>query len=253
MNKKLILWTAAVIITFLTAFVHQRLSPYYPLSGSIAVDGERVTYLFNKIQYGKDTMQVLIRKDIDGLKGNLFWKYEDEDEWKKTQLTESGKFLKAHIKPHKSGAKIEYHSELVYKEKMYDLPPGQNAKVYIAGRRPAAVMYNLYFFLFGGLLLSVRGALEYFNPDDKRRLFPILAAMFFFVASIIFYPFIRSYEMDVINKSIPQIGTLFDTALLLLFIIWFISAVAVSIYKHKIILLIAGILTIVIYQFSNFY
>jgi hypothetical protein len=77
--------------------------------------------------------------------------------------------------------------------------------------------------------------------------------MFFFVAAIIFYPFIRSYELDVISKSIPSVELLFDIPLVLIFLVSFVTSLLVLKFKKKIFLLVSGVLVLLIYQFSSFY
>jgi hypothetical protein len=253
MKEKLILWTAAVILTFLAAFVHQRLSPYYPLSGSLTIGGEKVTYAFSKIHYGREPFRIMIRKDIDGISGELLIRKKGNGDWNKLIMTDEGNFITASVIPPEPGETLEYRAVLNYQGQEYTLPGQRYVPVLFSGKRPSSVMNVLYFFLFGGLLIAVRGGLEYFNARDKRNLFAVLAAIFFFVSSIVFYPFIRSYELDAINKTIPPINSLFDIALLLLFVLWFITAVLVIKFKNKIVLLLAGLLTLVIYQFSKFY
>jgi hypothetical protein len=253
MNKKIILWTAAVIIAFLAAFLHQRTSPYYPVSGSFGIEGERLTYLLQKIHYGNEPFEVLIRTDVSDLTGSVQWRRKEEKEWNYSPLEREGRFLKAEIQPQEPGTEIEYKSSVNYKEQSYEIPAGRTVTAVYAGKRPSSVMNVFYFFLYGGLLISIRGALDYFNPQDKRMLFSLLAAVFFFVASIIFYPFLRSYELGVINKSIPPISLLFDVPLIMIFVLWFISALIILKYKTKIVLLIAGLLTVIIFQFIYFY
>jgi len=253
MNKKIILWTAASIITFLAAFLHQRLSPYYPVSGSIGIEGNRVTYLFPGIHYGKDHLKILVRKDLQDLRGKLKWRTDSSTDWNETIMNDSGKYLSVFIKFPDSAKKMTYYGELIYKTETFRIPATRNVDLVFKGKRPSSVLNVLYFFLFGGLLLSTRGALEFFNADNKKTLFPFLSAVFFFIASIIFYPFIKSYELNAINRSVPPFASLFDAALIIIFLLWVTCTILMLRYKNKILMLAAGILTLIIYQFSDFY
>jgi hypothetical protein len=253
MNKKIILWVAAIVITFLAAFLHQRTGPYYPVSGSIGIEGERLTYMFQKVHYGEEPFRIMMRTDKEDLHGNIKWKKKEDTEWNFSPLRKDGKYLAAEIKPLSAGTEIVYKGVIIHSDKTYEVPFDSNVEASFTGKRPSSVMYVFYFFLFGGLLIAFRGALEYFNPRDKKMLFSILPAMFFFVTSIVFYPFIKSYELDAINKSIPPIGMLFDIPLLAIFLLWFVSSILIFKYKNKILLLVSGILTLIIYQLSNFY
>ncbi len=253
MNKKIILWTAALVLTFLTAFLHQRLSPYYPVSGSIGIEGDKITYLFPKVHYGSDSINILVRKDIAGLQGTLNWRTEGSEQWRKEKLTEQEKYLTVSIKPPPQADTVEYWQELTYNSRSYRIPPYRNVELVFKGKRPASVMNVFYFFLFGGLLLSVRSALEFFNSESRRMLFPLLSTIFFFIASVIFYPFIRSYELNAINRTIPDISSLFDLPLVIIFLLWFLCTLLLYRYKNKILILVTGLAAIIVYQFSSFY
>jgi hypothetical protein len=253
MHKKIILWISAIVVTFLVVFVHQRLSPYYPISGRIEIAGERVTYMFRKIHYGKEPMDILIRTDVSNLEGQLQWRRKDDPEWKDVPLTEEGNFLSAEIIPPPAGTNIEYKVLISHNDLTYQIPPGNVVPAFISGSRPASVMYVFYFFLYGGLLIAVRGALEYFNPEDKKILFSLIPAVFFFITSIVFYPFIKSFEMDAINRYVPPFHSLFDTPLIIIFLLWFVTTIIIFKFNNKMVLLISGILTIIVYQFSGFY
>jgi hypothetical protein len=253
MHKKLILWISAVLITFLTVFLHQRLSVSYPVSGAIGIEGERLTYFFPKIHYGKEPFKIMVRTDKENLDGSIQWKRETDEEWNIAPLKKTGRFLSAEIIPQPAGTEIKYKAVIHYHNRDYEFPGRTTVNAKFVGKRPASVMYALYFFLYGGLLLSARGALEYFNQTDKKVLFSSLAAMFFFVASVVYYPFIRSYELDVINKTIPPIESLFDIPLLIIFLLWFTTAVFVIKFKNKIVLLFSGVLTLILFQLSSLY
>jgi hypothetical protein len=253
MKNKIILWTAAAIVTFLAAFLHQRISPYYPVSGTIGINGEKLTYLFEKIHYGNEPFVVRLRTDVNDISGSVSWRKEGDQDHNLSPFVKEGKYFVSRIEPQPPGSDIKYKAIILNNDNTLDLPPNSEVKASFSGKRPAAVMGVLYFFLYVGLLVSVRGALEYFNPDDKRVLFPLLSTISFFIVSVIFYPFIKSYELGVINKSIPPIGDLFDLPLLIIFLLWFVTAIIILKYKIKVILLVSGILTLIIYQFSNLY
>jgi hypothetical protein len=253
MNKKLILWIAAAIITFLASFLHQRIGPYYPVSGSIGIEGKKVTYFFEKVHYGKDDLIFRIRKDLAGLKGNLIIKKVQQDAWEEIPFSDQGNYLAASFQPLNSGNIIEYKAVLELKGQKYEIPANRKVNLVFLGMRPASVLYVLYFFLFGGLLIAVRGGMEYFNPDDKRILFSVLASMFFFVASIIFYPFIKSYELDVINKNIPSAASLFDIYLISIFVLWIVTTLLIIKTKKKVFMLISSAATLILFQLINLY
>ena len=49
MKQNIILWIAAAIILFVVAYYKTLTSDYYPLSGSFGIEGEKVTFKFDKI------------------------------------------------------------------------------------------------------------------------------------------------------------------------------------------------------------
>ena len=53
MKQSIILWISAILITFLFGYFNSVTNNDFPISGTIGIDGQKVTYKFEKV-YGID-------------------------------------------------------------------------------------------------------------------------------------------------------------------------------------------------------
>ena len=98
MKQTLILWLSAFLITILSCYLENLLSPYYPITGTIGINGKKVSYKFDKIFRGNENYPVLIRTDLSELKGILWWQnISNKSEWNSIQMKAGKEILYAEI------------------------------------------------------------------------------------------------------------------------------------------------------------
>ena len=245
-KQTIILWVSALIITFLTGYLESIFSSDYPITGTIGINGQQVSYKFDKIFRGKDGYTVLIRTDLQDLKGILKWQNEDNKFiWNSVQMISGDGILHAEIPKQSPKTIAEYEVKLIWEDSTYTLP---QCKIQFLGEVPRMIMFLFYFSLLGGLLFSIRTGLEYFNENQKIKKLSLFTVTFFFVLAIAVNPLKKSYELEAINKSVPNITALFDYQSLLLLFIWVVGMVIVFKLKNpKPAVLILSIITILIF------
>jgi hypothetical protein len=266
MKKNIILWLGAIIITFLSGYLHNVTGPDYPVSGSIGVDGKQVTFKFDKTYRGNDGYDVFIRSDVKDIKAFLLWKDDPVNAlsqkhgknhiasaWQKVLMADTGFLIKGKIPPHSPGEKVTYRVELNYHGKQYFLPEDKPVTIEFLGNVNSSIMNIFYFVLFGGLILSVRTGLEAFNDNAHIRMYTIFTLIFFFLYAVCVVPLKRSYELNAINHSVPPLNSIITYQSLSLFIIWIIGLVLIFNFKgNRIIPLFITLLTIIIYIFIRY-
>ncbi len=170
MKQILILWFGAALITFLAGFIQSGLSPYYPITSTFGIEGQKVSYKLEKIYRGNDDYQIKILTDIEGLKGILYWKEKNsKSPWNEIKMTSAPKILEAslpHLAPEKES---EYFIKVFYKDKEYRIPGNRIVTIKFLGKVPTTIMNLDIFFILFGLLLSTRTGLEYFNDKPKTK------------------------------------------------------------------------------------
>jgi hypothetical protein len=263
MKKNIILWVGTLIITFLAGYLHNAAGPYYPVSGTIGVEGKMITFKFDKIYSGNDTYNVLIRSDVKDINAFTLWRDvsvirssglnagdKKLSGWQKEIMTDSGSLLISKIPKHKPLEKIEYRVELNYKGKQYFLPEDKSVGLMFLGHVNPGIMQIFYFVLFGGLVFAVRTGLEIFNDNPRLGLYSIFTLIFFFLYAICIVPLKRTYELNALNHFVPPINSIITYQSVFLFILWIIGLILIFNFKrNKIIPIIISLLTIIIYIF----
>lgn len=255
MKKSLILWIAAAIITFLIGFIQNRTSSEYPISGTIGIEGREVSYHFKKVHREKNDYVLLIRTDLENLKGIIKWRRRDENQaWQTDTMKFSSGNLSVTIPKQEALSEIEYLIYLNYKNQKYFLPKNRTEKILFLGAVPLSINVHYYLTLAVGILLAIRSGLEYFNNKPRLRLYSIFTLISFFSCAMIFAPIKKAYEMGAIGKSVPPINKIFEGWLQALIIIWIMNLILVSYAKlPRKWVLIFSILTVLIFFSQNFF
>lgn len=254
MKQSLILWTSAIVITFLIGFIQNRTSSEYPISGTIGIDGQKVSYLFNTIHRDKNDYKILLRTEIEGLDAVVKWKIADKKtNWQIDTMQCINSNLSAVIPKQAALTQIVYNIVLNQRGREYILPKNGDIKVKFLGAVPASIIIHYYLTLFLGILLAVRAGLEFFNNKPRLRLFSIFTLISFFSCAMIFAPVKKAYEMGIIGKTVPPIGQIFEAWLIILVVLWITNLILISYTKYsKVWIISAAVLTIFIFLLQNY-
>lgn len=248
-KNQIILWIASLIITFLTVYLSNLLDKNYPITSTFGIEGKKVSYRFEQIHYGKDSVNVIIRTDVDDLRGNLIWKSEIDSSWQSSELENSELSLVGKLEALKPFKSYKYFVELHYKNKTYVLPANQKVNLLFYGKIPSMANFLKYFLLYLGLFLAVRTGLEYFNDSKKSKTFALLVVIIFTTLTVLINPLYLTYKFGYINSSVPSIDKLFPLGNIVMTILWILSLVVLFRKpKLKIVSIVAAVLTIIIFS-----
>jgi len=244
----IILWIASFVISFLTIYLSNLLDENYPVTGTFGIEGQKVSYRFEKVHYGKEDFSVVIRTDIDDVSGNLFWKNTSDTIWSSTKLNISDLSLKGKFKSLKPNQITQYYVELNYKDKKYLLPDNQKIDLTFYGKIPVALNVMQFLLLYLGLLLAVRTGLEYFNNSEKSKKLGVLIVIVFLTLTALVNPLYLTYKFGYMNSIVPAINKLFPVSYLLITLLWIVSLIQIfKSKKLKVTSLVSAIITIVIF------
>src|SRR3972149_5155348 len=226
MKQAFILWSGALLLTFLTGYVQSGTSEYYPVTGTSGINGKKVTYKFDKIYKDSGDYKFIIRTDNPDVEGVIKWKKKDGHEWKTIEMKKDTNVLYAKIPRQNAGNKILYYAKLYKDTHTYNLP-GEPVTLLFLGYLPATIGFLSFFTLFGGLLLSFRTGLEFFNENQKIKKLTLFTVSFFFLYTIAVTPLRKSYELNAINNKVVPITDLFDLQSVILFTLWIIAMIVI--------------------------
>ena len=254
MKQSIILWASAIVLTFLIGFIQNRTSSEYPISGTIGIEGQKVSYLFNTIHRNEDDYKILLRSEIEELDAIVKWKIVGKEaNWHIDTMQYNNSNLSSVIPKQTPLTQIVYNIVLKKNNKEYTLPKNEVVNAKFLGPVPTSISIHYFLTLFLGLLLGIRTGLEFFNNKPRLRFFSIFTLISFFSCAMIFAPVKKAYEMGIIGKTIPPIGQIFEGWLIILVVLWITNLILISYTKSKRIwVMVSSALTVLIFLLQNF-
>ncbi|HZW40607.1 MAG TPA: hypothetical protein VFF33_15015 [Ignavibacteriaceae bacterium] len=253
MKNTFILWTASIIITFLVGYFYNITDSKHPISSSLFLGDNKITYKFDKVTSDKN-YKVMIYKDTSKLSGNVLWRLNSPDEWKTIAMKDSDKVLYAYLPEIKPVSKVQYKVLINYDNKTQQLPPQMIVDMKVIGKVDGSTMGLYYFTLFGGMLLAVRSALEYFRNNKNTKKIFLFSIALFFAYFIAVDPLKTTLELAALNNSVPGITQLFHLHPLMILLTSIITMVILFSLKKKVlpINIISAVIIILIFLLVRF-
>ena len=252
LKKQIILYLGTFLITFLAVYIKNLSSEYYPVTSTFGIEGNKISYKLDKIHYGNEPFKVMILTDLKDLKGKLIWKQDDIIN--ANDMSYDNRTISATLPAYKPLTKVDYQVILSYNNKDYKIPRDDSLiSLKFFGEIPTVVKWLHYVLLIEGLFFSIRTGLEIFNENRKSKKFSVTVLSTFIVYGIMINPLKNSYKLGVINKSVPEITSLFDLQAVLFAIIW-IAGILIIFNKNyssagTIIISILTLLNFIIFPF----
>lgn len=252
MKQIFILWLGAAVITYLAGYLNSATGPYYPVTGTIGIEGEKVSFKFDRIIRTNEDYNIFIRSDKTDVTGVLLWKkMNDKNDWHNADIYKDRGILTASIPAQSPLTECEYKAVLMYNDKEYPMPADKKTvTILFLGEVPAAISILYFIFLYGGLLLAIRTGLDFFNENQKIKKLSLFTLIFFSMHALFMNPLKKSFEIGAVNKNVPDISAIFDVQSLLFLILW-IAAVIIffKVKNPRFPSLISGIITIITFLF----
>jgi len=246
-KQKLILWLSAILLAVLLSYFKSVTSPDFPVSGTTAVNGEKITYTFDKLFRGKEDLKISLRTDVNSLNGFVVWHKSNSFKHDTLQLKKEKGFLSCNIPLQKPETVISYRVFVKSKSSIIQIPTGQTLHTKFLGFVPVSISSTLIITLFFGLLLSIRIGLTYFEPQSKSKTFAIFALISFSLYGLFLVPVKRLFELGAVNQAPPQMLEMFSLPDLIFAFIWLMVSVGMFNSKSKIWNAAGAVATVVVY------
>jgi hypothetical protein len=223
-----ILWFSAIVLTFLAGYIHTVTLPDFPISGTIGIDGKRVSYRFERRASIRDTLDIFLRVDHSGLKAETVLMSSDKDSLIiPFEETIPGRLLRARIAVHALPAAINYRVRAFRNTTVFHLPKDcAYIRTYCVPQVPASILSVYYLTLFAGVILALRCGLEYFFTGGLIKKLALLSLVSFSLYGIIVVPVKTFLEKNAMNRAILQPGEMFSLQALAFVMVWGIGTVA---------------------------
>lgn len=254
MKQSVILWTAAIVITFLAGFAQRIKAPDYPVNGTIDMATGEASFSFDRIYSSKKAYRVWLANNCQNLQGVLHWKNMDDTSWHNILMHADSGIIYAEIPAHPPLSKVIYSVELSDKGETFRVPVKSDVTMQFTGRVPSQISMFYFISLFAGLLLAVRTGFEVFKSNPRLRLYTIFTIISFFSFTFLFSTVKKGCELGIIGGTkIAPIADIFSSGPVILFIWWLLAMILIfNIKKPKIYAGIAAAGTIVIFLAGKF-
>lgn len=249
MKQQFILWAGAFVITFVFGFLLRNIDPQKPVTGTVQFGSQNVGYKFDRVYRSNDNYKVMIFSELKDLHADLEYKDSNSGkDWTKVPMAYSDKILTASIPKHPAQSLVDYRVILNYSGEAFIIPKSDGLTIRFLGKVSSQIMVWYYLAIFGGLLLSTRIGLEYFNENEKIKKLSFFAFITFFFYAMLLIPVKKTYELSALGKSVPQITALFSLGGILIIVLWIAGIIGFFNYKNRRLLaLIVAILTMIIF------
>lgn len=249
MKQQIILWAGAFVITVVASVLLRTIDPEKPVTGTVQFGHQKVSYKFDRVYRSDDDYRVMLFSDINDLNATLEYRPAGSDsEWTKTDMKLLNGILTANIPKHPTMSKVDYKVILNYQGQSFTVPSDKGLVIKFLGRVSPQIMAWYYIALFGGIFLSMRIGLEYFNENEKIKKLSFFAFISFFFYAMLLIPVKRTYELSALGKSIPQITQLFTVGGVAIMILWIAGIISFfNVKNRKLMALSVAVLTLLVF------
>ncbi len=224
MKKSIVLWILAFLITIVTAIYQRMTGPTYPIKGTIQLAENVVNYKLARTHGGVTDHEIIINVNDSNIAGNVYYRrYKTDDEWIALELKYEKEELKTFLPYQPPAGKLEYYVELSYKNETKKFPSDQKVVIRFKGDVPIWVLIPHILAMFGGMMLSNRTGLEFFNKGKNIKKLTYWTLGFLIVGGFFLGPIMQKYAFGEFWTGFPFGYDLTDNKTLIAIVGWLIA------------------------------
>lgn len=224
MKKSIALWLLAFLITIVTAIYQRMTGPTYPITGTIQLAEKVVNYKLARTHGGVTDHKISIKVDDNRIAGNIYYKrFKTNDDWSPLKLEYENGDLTTFLPHQPPAGKLEYYVDLNYKDENKRFPSDQNVVIRFKGDVPIWVLIPHILAMFGGMMLSNRTGLEFFNKGKNIKKLTYWTLGFLIIGGFILGPIMQKYAFGEFWTGFPFGHDLTDNKTLIAIVGWLIA------------------------------
>lgn len=224
MNKNVLFWILAFVITVASAYYQRVTGPTYPLSGKIKLANEEIKFKLDRSHSGFSKNEVKVKVADKNISGTLLWKrYKTEDEWTKVGMLRSNDSLFAELPAQPSAGKLMYNVRMSLNGKEVSLSE-QPVVIRFKGDVPLWILIPHILFMFSAMLLSTRTGFEIFVDAVKAKKYMLITFAFLLLGGFVFGPFVQKFAFGEYWTGVPFGYDLTDNKTLIALLGWILAA-----------------------------
>ena len=252
MNKNVLFWTLAFVITVASAYYQRVTGPTYPLAGKTNLGNEEIKFTLDRSHSGFSNNEVKVKVTDKNISGTMLWKrYKTEDEWTKVEMVRSNDSLLAELPAQPSAGKLMYKVRLSLNGKEVSLSE-QPVVIRFKGDVPLWVLIPHVLFMFLAMLLSTRTAFEIYIDALKAKKYMLYTLAALLLGGFVFGPIVQKYAFGEYWTGVPFGFDLTDNKTLIALVGWIVAAVMYLIKKNeKFWITFAAVLMLIVFMIPH--
>jgi len=229
MNRSIILWIAAFLITMASAVYQRMTGPTYPVAGTTTMRGVRVDFALERSHGGNSDALVRVPVRDSSVHAFLEWKrYNSDDPLTKVPMHVGDGGVEGALPHQPPGGKVEYRVLLDDGVESIALPDQGFVVMRFKGDVPVAVLLPHILAMFIAMLISTRAGLECLSrqPNFGKLVGSTIALLT--VGGIILGPLVQRYAFGAWWTGWPFGGDLTDNKTAVALVGWLAAAAALK-------------------------
>lgn len=226
-QKMIIAWVLAVIITLSAAYYQRLTGPTYPKKITTDIRGISYDFKLQRSHSSESDCEVTVPVNDNSVRGFMIYrKYPTQDKWDTVSMKRMGNQMTTYLPKQPPAGKLEYY--FIFRTGEHEYPVLQDKPVVIRykGDVPAYVLIPHIIFIFFAMLLSnLTGLLGAFKIE-KARLYMFITFGLLLIGGMILGPFVQKFAFGEFWTGIPFGWDLTDNKTLIAFAAWVIALLA---------------------------
>jgi len=228
MQRNILFWVLAVIITMTAAVYQKKTGPTYAIAGKVEIDGKAYSYEMIRSHGGDDDAKISITIADPEVHGFLVYKrFNVEEDWTTLTMVREGDELHAYLPHQPPAGKLQYIVRLQKGTESFNVPQDQVPVIRFKGAVPPWVLIPHILFIFSAMLVSTRAGLEAIPKNGKPKKYALTAAGLLFLGGMVMGPFVQKFAFDAYWTGIPWGWDLTDNKTLIAMLGWIVAVWAV--------------------------
>ena len=228
MNKKILFWLLAFIITVSAAIFQRMTGPTHPVKGNIEFENQSISYKFYQSHEGSDNHRVFLLVPDKNITGILkFKRHKSSDQITEVLMTFQGDSLYAEFMAEPPAGKIEYQVVLSKGDKSITVPD-KPIIIRFKEHVPNIFLIPHILIMFVAMLFSVKAGIDAIRKETNLKWIVNWTLILLVVGGFIFGPIVQNYAFGVLWTGFPFGNDLTDNKTLIALIFWIIAFIAVK-------------------------
>ena len=222
-TKSFLLWTLAFVLMLASATYQRLTGPTHPKRGKIEIEGQKIPFKLLRSQENHENAKISIKIADTSVHG--IYKYKRlgiEEDWDGGILQRQGDELVGFLPKQPAAGKLEYMVTLSKNGKVYPLTD-EPVVIRFKGRVPIYILIPHIFFMFFGMLFSLRTGLEAIFKRNKTYKYALTSLILLAIGGGILGPLVQKFAFGAFWTGWPFGHDLTDNKTLVALIFWIIA------------------------------